>query len=61
MMRWNYPNAEKHLLQVINQFLQQKAFNSVQSISQPGMHRDEEILTQIIIITALLFLNLKMQ
>lgn len=53
--------SEKHLLQVINQFLQQEAFNSVQSISQPGMHRDEEILTQIIIITALLFLNLKMQ
>lgn len=53
--------SEKRFLQVINQFLQQEAFNSVQSISQPGMHRDVEILTQIIIITALLFLNLQMQ
>lgn len=51
----------KHFLQVINQFLQQEAFNGAESISQPGMHRDEELLTQIIIITALLFLNLQMQ
>lgn len=60
-IRLNYPNLwKKNCLQVINLFLKHEALKSLQSISQPHLPRDEEILKQVIIITQC-FCYLRMQ